>query len=110
MTRLLEAIRGEYADRGFIEFGRVTEAELDELRACAIAAGWMHTTLPNGRAFFFDTQSTIADLRSRFTAKLRRNLRRDCRRLESRFAVDFEALEPSARSQHLEHLERFMDL
>lgn len=107
LKRLVEAVRRDQSSRPFIDFSWLSGSQRDEVQTCAVSAGWRHTIVPNGHAWVFDTTRSISDLAHRFTPKLRRNLRRDRKRLEEQYKVDLEVLEPHEMDVHLECLEQF---
>ena len=107
---LLEALLAGQSDRTFIEFGRVGRFELGLLRAAATSAGALHTHATAGAGYYFDTRTPIDELFRQFRPKLRRNLRRERKRLDQGHSIELEHLESTSVEQNLTQLERYMDL
>jgi CelD/BcsL family acetyltransferase involved in cellulose biosynthesis len=109
LYQLLDAVRSD-RPRALVEFARVTDPELEELRAVAREARWLHAWTPNGTGYWFDTRNSFEDLARRFSSKLRRNLKRDRKRMTEAHRIAFESTNPVRTSESLDQLQRFIEL
>lgn len=110
VRHLIEAVIAGQSDRTVIEFGKVGGREFGLLHTAAKAAGILHTYTTAGAGYFFDTRAPFDELFGRFGPRLRRNLRRERRRLGRRHSIEFTMLESASVEQNLAQLELYMSL
>ena len=110
LEQIIRRMMKDHRDCAMFEFGHLREEAFRTVQDAARRLGLRYASDPSGHRFLFDTSGPLSDLVSSLGRRLRRNLRRERRRLLEQWAIDFEVVNTVDLEHNRACLEQFMDL
>jgi hypothetical protein len=107
---LIGRVLSDSSTCAFVEFGGLRQGPRDQLIAAAIELGLRFSSCPSVPAYVFDVSKPFAELFGQMSARLRRYLRSQRKRLEAQHTVDFVSINSTDAATNEALLRSFVDL